>query len=165
MCLFCLHICDCMCEVPMETRRGDKIPWNWESQTVGSCVIGCWELSPGPLEEQPGLFTMEHRPRPSFYPLSHSLHSFRKSCRVFESQPQVGRQAQNNTKRKTSRIGQVGILAWVSGVTLEGPGSCGGEDIPMGEFCGSSLCPSARTAAERREQSGVEGGGKEMKKK
>ena len=34
------------------------IPWNWSSrQTKLSC--GCWDLNPGPLEEQPVLLTTE----------------------------------------------------------------------------------------------------------
>ena len=53
-----------MCAVPKDARVGHWIPW---TGVTGGCEPfgGCWELNPGPLEEQLVLLRAE----PSLQPL------------------------------------------------------------------------------------------------
>jgi hypothetical protein len=41
----------CVC-VPMEARRGCRIPWSWSHRQLSSDCCRRWELNLGPLEEQ-----------------------------------------------------------------------------------------------------------------
>jgi hypothetical protein len=51
ICFVCIL---CWCLVPSEARRGHWIPWIWSYSF--ELPRWCWELNPGPLEEQPLLF-------------------------------------------------------------------------------------------------------------
>ena len=58
MCTAVLSACVSLyeiCWVPVEARRGPTSPW---TGVTGGCepLCGCWELNPGPLEEQLVLF-------------------------------------------------------------------------------------------------------------
>ena len=54
MCVCAPHVC----LMPTEARRGNWILWNWSYRQC-ELPYGCWELNPGPLEEQSVLLTPE----------------------------------------------------------------------------------------------------------
>lgn len=61
------------CVMPVEARGGSWIIWDWNYRCL-CAAFGCWELNPGPLEEEPVLLgwscnsghweSMRHGPLP-----------------------------------------------------------------------------------------------------
>ena len=57
--LACIFVCaPCECLMPMGTKRWHQIPWNW-NYSHSEPLCGYWESNPGPLGEQPMLWTTE----------------------------------------------------------------------------------------------------------
>ena len=57
-----------ICGVHTEVSREHQIPWTWITDGCES-PCGCWDLNPGPLEEQPVLLTAEPSLQPLMWPL------------------------------------------------------------------------------------------------
>lgn len=53
-CFACTHVCGThVYLVPMKTRRGHQIPWNWSDRMLQTIMPLLGTEFPGPLEEQP----------------------------------------------------------------------------------------------------------------
>jgi hypothetical protein len=65
-CFTCIYVCAPYVPGVQEDQKIFQIP---ESRVTDACesLCGCWELNPGPLQEQPVLLTSESPPQ---FPLS-----------------------------------------------------------------------------------------------
>jgi hypothetical protein len=78
-CFACMYVYTCV-QVPTEVRRVRRFPWTG-TELTGSCELpyGCWELNPGPLQEQV-LLTVEPA-SPALSPLCECVsNSFIQLC-------------------------------------------------------------------------------------
>lgn len=58
-CFTCMYVCTPNAYMmPTKFRRGNLMPWNW-SYRCSKPTCRCWELNPGPLDEQLVLLTSE----------------------------------------------------------------------------------------------------------